>query len=143
MTDYNCFLRISARLNFAKPWNVPGTGKSMNGLNFPLAIFWMKNRIWRLFTDLRGHYQLLVGLSSILFDLNNSSWYYHNRPLPLFIIPVGSLSKTLASASFSEKALTRAHRHGTLPWSSVCWIAYRIEWMFLFSYNMMMPIENM
>ena len=35
--------------------------------------------------------------------------------LPLFIIPVGSLSNTLASASLSEKALTRAQRHGTLP----------------------------
>ena len=35
--------------------------------------------------------------------------------LLLFIIPVGSLSKTLASASLSEKALTRAQRHGTLP----------------------------
>ena len=61
--------------------------------------------------------------------------------LPLFIIPVGSLSKTLASASLSEKALTRAHRHGTLPWSSVCWIAYRIEWILLFSYNFMKPIK--
>ena len=61
--------------------------------------------------------------------------------LPLFIIPVGSLSKTLASASLGEKALTRAQRHGTLPWSSVCWIAYRIEWMFLFSYNFMKPIK--
>lgn len=40
-------------------------------------------------------------------------------------IPVGSLSNTLASASVSEKALTRAHRQGTLPCSSLCWIAWR------------------